>query len=394
MQNPPQQPKVLFYFKHNFMTEWGGAEIRTLTLLDYLRRVDIPFTVYSRPDGSIQWDAASQNQFKDRYPDAQLVLEKQGFFGRTVTRIKNALLLSFPQWAIAISRFRVIGMHRRYNRLRDHRVIIASYTDGVTELNGVDLNHTLVETHDLLCLHYLCRGLWPSWTHRASSKYRKDCVVADHVFGLVAIQAFEAEFYRKVTRKTQVVCIPSYGHGQSVSIKPTGSDEYDLIFVGSLSQINSAGLCRFLQEFAGQLKSYRLLICGEICGDPRVRHLASTMPNLTLAGFVDDLAPLYQKSRFAISPVKGTGLKIKIVTALKHSVPVIANHSSIQGLPQGYTGCVFPESELKRLLLLPSEELRRLKQHATHYYDKFEADSKKEGLVNLIQACAYSKRMN
>jgi glycosyltransferase involved in cell wall biosynthesis len=58
-------------------------------------------------------------------------------------------------------------------------------------------------------------------------------------------------------------------------------------------------------------------------------------------GFVDDIGDLYRRTKIVISPVDGTGLKIKVVEALSAGKPVFGSQHSIEGLPPGADDCVF-----------------------------------------------------
>jgi hypothetical protein len=68
---------------------------------------------------------------------------------------------------------------------------------------------------------------------------------------------------------------------------------------------------------------------------------------------------IYRRSQAAVSPVVGTGLKIKIVDALAKGKPVFASQSSLAGLPPGYEGCVFPIQRRIMSRILDHEEYRR-----------------------------------
>src|SRR5262249_49611206 len=76
-------------------------------------------------------------------------------------------------------------------------------------------------------------------------------------------------------------------------------------------------------------------------------------PHIRLLGFVPDMAPIYRASKAALSPVNGTGLKIKIVDALKYGKPVFASRQALDGLPAGYEQSVFPieQDAIEQLIL-------------------------------------------
>ncbi len=120
-----------------------------------------------------------------------------------------------------------------------------------------------------------------------------------------------------------------------------GSEAYDLLFVGNDNHFNITGLLAFLDQEKALLEGRRLAVAGRVCFDERVRAAAEGRPNISLLGFVDDLAETYGASKLAISPVEGTGLKIKAVEALAHGKPVFGSPHTLAGLPPGYGDCVF-----------------------------------------------------
>ena len=66
------------------------------------------------------------------------------------------------------------------------------------------------------------------------------------------------------------------------------------------------------------------------------------MPGLTVAGAVNDVAPLYREAALVINPVvAGTGVKIKTIEALCHLRPIVTWPAGIDGLdPRLAARCV------------------------------------------------------
>jgi glycosyltransferase involved in cell wall biosynthesis len=87
---------------------------------------------------------------------------------------------------------------------------------------------------------------------------------------------------------------------------------------------------------------FRIAVVGRVCENSSIREFKQGRPYINLLGFVEDLSAVYASSKAAISPVDGTGLKIKVVEALSHRRPVFASRHSMEGLAAGYGGCVFP----------------------------------------------------
>ena len=72
----------------------------------------------------------------------------------------------------------------------------------------------------------------------------------------------------------------------------------------------------------------------------RVKALATRVGTINLLGYVDDLNEVFQRSRVALSPVSGTGVKMKILAAVRAGLPVFASRDAMEGLASGYDGAV------------------------------------------------------
>jgi O-antigen biosynthesis protein len=69
-------------------------------------------------------------------------------------------------------------------------------------------------------------------------------------------------------------------------------------------------------------------------GQPPPSVAALARPGLDLIGHVEDLAELYGAARVAVAPVRyGAGVKIKVIEALQHGVPVVTTTVGAEGLP-------------------------------------------------------------
>jgi hypothetical protein len=145
-------------------------------------------------------------------------------------------------------------------------------------------------------------------------------------------------------------------------------------------------LIGFLQEHGSWLAKYRVAVCGKVCQHPDVIQVARRYPNVSLMGFVDDIDQIYRRSRAAVSPVVGTGLKIKIVDALAKGKPVFASQSSLAGLPPGYEGCVFPIQREIVSRILDHEEHRHAAVHKSQtYFASFGQRGDHDELLGLLR---------
>lgn len=109
-----------------------------------------------------------------------------------------------------------------------------------------------------------------------------------------------------------------------------------VLSVGTLTwEPNIDGLCWFLARVWPAVRrrqpAARLVIAGRD-PDPRVRR-AAAQPGVELAGFVEDLRPLYARARVFVCPLRfGSGVKVKVINALYRGLPVVTSPCGAEGL--------------------------------------------------------------
>jgi glycosyltransferase involved in cell wall biosynthesis len=137
------------------------------------------------------------------------------------------------------------------------------------------------------------------------------------------------------------------------------------LFVGSGSFHNVDGLRWFLDACWPALKAAipaaTLEVYGTVC-----QRLAGAPSGVVLRGTVDDLATAYSRASLALVPLRiGSGLKVKLVEALAHGMPVVTTPIGAQGLlgfrPQPFVCADSAEAFASRC----SEVLRSPEQRAT-----------------------------
>ena len=115
---------------------------------------------------------------------------------------------------------------------------------------------------------------------------------------------------------------------------PTGSDP-SLLFVGNLTHEPNVEAASILAETVLPRVQQRLgrRVHLRLVGahDQRLARLAG--PDVELAGFVPDLAPVYASADVVVVPLRtGGGTRIKLLEAFAHGVPVVASPAGAAGL--------------------------------------------------------------
>ncbi|MET0352086.1 MAG: glycosyltransferase family 4 protein [Rhizobacter sp.] len=126
------------------------------------------------------------------------------------------------------------------------------------------------------------------------------------------------------------------------------------VFLGSLNlPHNALSIELFIQmrfeALLDQIPDVRLVVAGRHAG-PRLRMLAAKYPDhIELAGFVEDLDPLLAGCAGMIAPLLfGSGVKIKVIDALRMGVPVVATDYGAEGIATDGRRGLIVENDIDR----------------------------------------------
>lgn len=116
---------------------------------------------------------------------------------------------------------------------------------------------------------------------------------------------------------------------------------YHLVFVGSDNPHNIKGLTWFFEKIYPLLDTeVRILVIGSVG-----RHI--TLPvNAAACERVDEISGCYDTCGIALCPLlTGTGMKIKVIEALAHGLPVVTTPHGVFGFPSmDKNGCIVANS--------------------------------------------------
>lgn len=118
---------------------------------------------------------------------------------------------------------------------------------------------------------------------------------------------------------------------------PFEQTELSLLYVGTLSwEPNVDGLLWFIEgawpELRARHPGLRLHIIGR-SPDSRLSAAAARAGGIILHGFVADLGDYYARSRVFVAPLRfGSGMKVKVVSAMGYGIPVVTTSIGVEGL--------------------------------------------------------------
>ena len=384
--------RIVVYYNGTFIHLRNGAHARLTSLLQYLVKAGYSITLFSFENHPTEpWTEAAQSAFKTAFPTIRLVLDTQTALLRCLTSLKNALTSFMPTRAHEIIAWRRRGASPNYEALVTEpgdAVWIVNYADGLTQLNGVPPVPIVVETHDIKFIQVAKKHCRRPFNLRSLLRMRSELGVLNCTAAIIAISPVEAGFFRAIVADSRVFYIPQYPPVAPLrrADRPKAGYRYDLVFVGSDMFQNARGLLAFFEANKTWLGSLRIAVVGRVGENTSIRAFAQMRPQIELLGFVDNLPAVYAASKAAISPVDGTGLKIKAIEALSQGRPVFASRHSMEGLPPGYDHCVFPiERSFFERVLLNNSELEAAQASALAYWESLATTGDMTGFQDFLQ---------
>lgn len=365
-----------------------GAQARAASLLDRLTHEFQSVAVYSHEAHPHHpWTEASRAAFRRRWPGIELVVEKPGLLLSLVTLLKRLAILAIPSAAVRVLSLSVPGATPRLDDLKARSAVwVINYHTSLFRMNGIDPRRSYIETHDLAFLKVSKIRRRSIISLRSLIRWREEAAVLAASRGLIAISPVERTIFRALISSERVFYVPSWTRAPPLPERGMTAERHDLLFVGSDYNMNARGLVEFLDQNRDWLSPYNIAVCGEVCRNPELRKRAEAAGNIRLMGYVDDIDQVYSESRAAISPVDGTGAKMKIVAALDAGVPVFASRNSMDGLPPGFENCIFDlDPQVMRGILASPSALRQGREAAVAYRQSWDESSDFDEAVRAIR---------
>lgn len=384
---------VVVFFNGSFMKGTNGSHTRAAESIAYFVRTFEQVVLYSFSDHPVDpWDSNAIEAFRKRYPTVRLVTERgqRAFF---FTRLKNLAIALLPVSAKILLRMRIPRItplyHELLRELPANAVFFVNFVDGLSQLNGIPASNVVVDTHDVKFIKHCKVKRQALNSVKALLRLRSEIAMLNVARAVIGISTPETAFFKLVFPR-DTFYLPTFGEGDSTArrCREPQRYEYDLLFVASENMFNVQGFVQFVCQFSQWLQTRRVAVAGSICNTKEIRELARGN-KITLLGFVENLAKVYQITKACLSPIDGTGLKIKVVEALRHGRPVFASRHAIDGLPQGHQDCVFPiNASNMETLLDNAERLRMAQESALRYSSLLDSYSEVGAFTSLCRRIA------
>lgn len=120
---------------------------------------------------------------------------------------------------------------------------------------------------------------------------------------------------------------------------PVYKRKWDICYIGSDNPYNVEGLTWFLNEVLPFLDDrIRMVFVGKMNASADIPQ----RENIDIISFAKSLDLVYNDSKICICPMfHGTGMKIKVVEAMSHGLPMVCNERGVDGFPdKTLAGCL------------------------------------------------------
>lgn len=335
--------RILYFFPLNPVDKNSGSRTRALNLLKYFKSRDLKVDFITK----LVWGLYTPETIR-AFENSGLAENIWIMERKPVKKNPVKYFFSYKLWHILFERKLKlvkgsIPNHTTWNlrkqfdamlQRQSYDYIIISYAywaDLIRDNPHMGKAVTIIDTHDLLASQ-----------HQNDTGFDKGAALGDELrrvsqFDQVwAISPEETYFFGQFL-KDKVKHIPMMMEAPPV-VQPSGDKEFDLVYVATDNPHNLISNAWFFKEVYPLLPT-QLKIC--VIG-PITAHVPAGLKNVTCIKFVEDLDEYYLKAKVALCPMlSGTGVKVKVVEAMSHGLPVVCSERGLDGLPdKTNNGCL------------------------------------------------------
>jgi glycosyltransferase involved in cell wall biosynthesis len=338
--------KVLYFFPDNMALQNAGNITRAMYLLKYFSQkgYEVDFTGIKNEKGDPKADQQTTDLLKNNKlaTNVYLLPRKPGKNNPVLYFLRYKLWNLFYYWftfplSSSIPTFMTLQLKSAFEGLlkqKEYDYIIVSYVyyaNLVANKNLTGKARLIMDTHDFTTAQFKYKKQFNLGATFADEINRLNTF--DEVW---AISAEERYVFSQFC-KSQVRLVPMMMDAPELSTGAAEEKIYDLIYVASDNVHNQRAANWFFKEI------YPLLPVGiNICVIGTINQFIPDTYTLTRVPFAEDLDTYYGKSKIAICPMlSGTGVKVKVIEALSHGLPVVCTEYGTDGLPNKIdNGCL------------------------------------------------------
>ncbi|GAA4097480.1 glycosyltransferase family 4 protein [Mucilaginibacter panaciglaebae] len=338
--------KVLYFFPDNVGKQTAGNKTRAIQLLKYLKdrgyHVDFVSLKHEKMDIGTEQQTIDYLLNNNLADNVHLLPRKPAKGNPLVYFFKNKLWDLIYYWMAYplrsnIPTFLTIALKNAFEdilKVNTYDDIIISYVTCaglISDRSLIKGAKTIIDTHDFITAQF---------------KYKKNfhlgVTLQDEIsrlnkFDEVWAISPEEQYVFGQFSKSNVRLVPLMIDAEHLAGKPTVEKKYDLIYVASDNVHNKRSADWFFENVYPLLpRDIKICVIGLINKSIPEKY------KIEQIAYAESLDDYYAASKIALCPMlTGTGVKVKVVEALAHGLPVVCNLRGIDGLPnKRLNGCL------------------------------------------------------
>ena len=364
--------KVLYFFPDDVAKQNAGNKTRALELLKYFKQrdihVDFATLQYEDADRGSPPDTIDFIKDRDLAQNVYLLPRKPGKNNPLFYFLRYKLWDLIYYWftfplrsdiptfiTLALkSAFEGLLRENKYDHIIISYVYYAELVSHKALLKGAKI---YIDTHDFITAQFKYRK-----SFNLGTTFQDEIKRLDRFNEVWAISGEEQYVFGQFS-KTKVRLVPLMMEPKAEQYKSV-EKAYDLIYVASNNVHNEKSARWFFDEV------YPLLPKNiSICMVGGINKVLGDKQEAKQIAFADDLDALYAQSKIALCPMlTGTGVKVKVVEALAHGLPVVCTTRGVDGLPnKTMNGCLVTDDAKQFaqniILLLNNAEVYNEQSH-------------------------------
>ena len=338
--------KVLYFFPDNVGKQTAGNKTRAIQLLKYLKgrgyQVDFASLNHEKFDKGTEPETIEFLLNNNLADNVYLLPRKPAKGNPIVYFFRNKLCDLIYYWTSYplrsnIPTYMTIALKNAFEdilKANTYDDIIISYvtcTGLIANRSLLNGAKTIIDTHDFITAQFKYKK-----NFHLGVTFQDEIRRLDKFDEVWAISPEEQYVFGQFS-KSNVRLVPLMIDADHLADKPATQKKYDLIYVASDNVHNKRSADWFFEQV------YPLLPQGlKICVIGLINKSIPEKYKIERVPYAESLDDYYAASKIALCPMlTGTGVKVKVVEALAHKLPVVCNLRGIDGLPnKRLNGCL------------------------------------------------------
>ncbi|NIK92679.1 glycosyltransferase family 4 protein [Mangrovimonas sp. CR14] len=370
--------KILFFYPENPLQLHQGNNARALALLKYFREREFEVDFVGEQKEGISFSELESLKNLGFVNNCWLLPDtKSG-------GLKYLFQVSLPKKMSKIPKAfdrRKLGQQQAFNDIlkgNNYDFVLISYSCWIPlVLNNPYLKDSqiIVDTHDLLTSQFKSYKSFELGSFFSAEMQLLDAM--DRVWAI----SIEEKYLFEQFLSSKVDLVPHIQQKHEFHVEKS----IDILYVASDNEHNRIGARWFFDHVYPMLSNdLKITVVGKV-GD-----FIPDGDQIKKIRYVEDLTEVYAQARVVICPMfSGTGLKIKVVEALSHGLPVVCNERGVDGLiNKTRNGCLVTNSPTKFSGFIDKllNDIDFYKEHSSLAHSFFDEQFSKEQVYSKLDS--------